>query len=171
MAEKKNKQAAGKASSSSTKRTTKRAAAKGGDAATRFTADERAAMRERARELKAEAARAGGASDDEGAVLEKLAAMPAADRALGERLHALVRAAAPQLAPKLWYGMPAYAKAGKVVCFFQNAGKFKARYSTLGFSDQATLDDGDLWPTAFALTSWTTATEARIRELLERAAR
>jgi len=123
-------------------------------------------MRERARELKA-AARKGDASEED-AVLEKLAAMPAPDRAIGERLHALIRSTAPDLAPKLWYGMPAYARDGKVVCYFQNAQKFKSRYSTLGFSDRANLDDGDMWPTAFALKELTGADEARIGELLTR---
>lgn len=139
-----------------------------GDASTGFTEDERAAMRERARELKAERARANGASEED-AVLAKLAEMPAADRAIGERLHAIIRAAAPALAPKLWYGMPAYARDGKVVCFYQNAGKFKARYSTLGFSDQAALDDGEMWPTSFALKTLTPADEARITALVKRA--
>jgi uncharacterized protein YdhG (YjbR/CyaY superfamily) len=95
--------------------------------------------------------------------------MPAADRALGERLHAIIRASAPALSPKLWYGMPAYAKDGKVVCFFQGAQKFKTRYATLGFSDQATLDEGRMWPTAFALTELTAADEARISALVKRA--
>jgi uncharacterized protein YdhG (YjbR/CyaY superfamily) len=134
-----------------------------------FTAEERAAMRERARELKA--AGGGGGAGDEDAVLAKLAEMPAPDRAIGERLHALVRAAAPGLAPRLWYGMPAYARDGKVVCYFQNAHKFKARYSTLGFSDQAGLDEGDMWPTSFALRELTAAAEACITELLRRAVR
>jgi uncharacterized protein YdhG (YjbR/CyaY superfamily) len=134
-----------------------------------FTEEERAAMRERAQELKAAArSRAGGASD-ESTVLAKIAAMPAPDRAMGERLHAIIRAAAPGLSPKLWYGMPAYAKDGKVVCFFQGAAKFKTRYATLGFSDTATLDDGHMWPTAFALKELTAAEEARIGELLKRA--
>lgn len=133
-----------------------------------FTAEERAAMRERAREVKAARAR-GGEADEESAVLAKLAAMAAPDRALGERVHALVRAAAPELTPRLWYGMPAYAKNGKVVCFFQDAAKFKARYATLGFSDTAALDDGRMWPTSFALTALGAAEEERIRELLRRA--
>jgi uncharacterized protein YdhG (YjbR/CyaY superfamily) len=155
-----------KATSKAAPRTSKRSTA-AGEPAAGFTAEERAAMRERARELKA-AARPGGAGDEE-AVLAKLAAMPEPDRGIGERLHALVRATAPDLAPRLWYGMPAYARGGKVVCFFQNAEKFKSRYSTLGFSDQATLDEGDLWPTSFALTRWTADAEARIAELLRRA--
>ena len=138
-----------------------------------FTDEERAAMRERARELKAGGrSRTGGARDQgaEGAVLAKIAAMAPADRALGERLHAIITAAAPGLAPRLWYGMPAYAKDGKVVCFFQGAQKFKTRYATLGFSDQAALDDGPMWPTAFALTELTAAAEARIDALVRRAA-
>ncbi len=134
-----------------------------------FTAEERAAMRERARELKAEASAGGGS--EEGTVLAKIAAMPAADRALGERVHAIVRAAAPDLAPRLWYGMPAYSKDGKVVCFFQDAHKFKSRYATLGFSDKAALDEGDMWPTTFALKELTAAVEARITELVKRAVR
>ncbi len=131
-----------------------------------FTAEERAAVRERAQELKAAS---GGKTDEEAAVLAKLAAMPAPDRDLGERLHALIKASAPGLSPKLWYGMPAYARDGKVVCFFQGAAKFKTRYSTLGFSDQATLDDGPMWPTAFALKELTPAEEARIGALVAKA--
>ena len=137
------------------------------DAASAFTADERAAMRERARELKAARSRTGASGADE--VLAKLAEMPAADRALGERLHAIVTAAAPALSPKLWYGMPAYARDGKVVCFFQGAGKFKTRYATLGFSDAAALDDGAMWPTSFALTELGAAEEATIVALVRRA--
>ncbi|HYY32415.1 MAG TPA: DUF1801 domain-containing protein [Gaiellaceae bacterium] len=132
-----------------------------------FTAEERAAMKERAQELKAEV-RAGEA-DGESDVLAKIAAMPATDRALGERIHAIVKASAPVLSPKLWYGMPAYAKDGKVVCFFQSAQKFKTRYATLGFSDQANLDDGAMWPTAFALKELTAADEARIGALVKKA--
>ena len=149
------------------------------DAGGGFTEEERAAMRERARELKAAGrSRAGGAGAEraesaesaESAVLAKLAAMAPPDRALGERLHALIRATAPDLAPKLWYGMPAYARDGKVVCFFQDAGKFKARYATLGFSDTAALDDGAMWPTSFAVKELTAAEEARIAALVKRAA-
>jgi uncharacterized protein YdhG (YjbR/CyaY superfamily) len=139
-----------------------------GKASSGFTEEERAAMRERAHELKAARSRAGAASE-ESAVLAKIAEMPAPDRALGERLHAIIRASAPALSPKLWYGMPAYAKDGKVVCFFQGAQKFKTRYATLGFSDQATLDEGRMWPTAFALTELTAVDETRISELLKRA--
>jgi len=131
-----------------------------------FTGDERAAMRERARELKA--ARA-GTGDEESAVLEKIAELQPDDRAMAERLHAIIKASAPELAPRLWYGMPAYAKGGKVVCFFQSAQKFKTRYATLGFSDQATLDEGNMWPTAFALKDLTAADEATIGTLVKRA--
>jgi uncharacterized protein YdhG (YjbR/CyaY superfamily) len=131
-----------------------------------FTADERAAMKERAQELKAEARNA----DGESALLAKLAEMPEADRALGEKLHEIVRATAPDLSPKTWYGMPAYANdEGKVVCFFQSAHKFKARYATLGFSDQAGLDEGAMWPTSFALKELTPAEEAKIVKLVKKA--
>ena len=136
-----------------------------------FTDEERAAMRERVQELKA-AARPGARAekaDEESAVLEKIAAMPAADRAMGERLHALIKSSAPGLSPKLWYGMPAYAKDGNVICFFQAAHKFKARYGTLGFSDKAALDEGHMWPTTFALKELTAADEARIATLVKRA--
>ena len=138
-----------------------------GKASKGFAEEERAAMRERAQELKG-AARAGKA-DDESAVLEKIAAMPEPDRTMGQRLHALIKASAPGLSPKLWYGMPAYARDGNVVCFFQNARKFKTRYATLGFSDKATLDEGHMWPTAFALTELTAAEEARIGALVKKA--
>lgn len=133
-----------------------------------FSDEERAAMRERAGELKS-SARRGGKADEEGEVLAKIATMPPADRGLAERLHALVKASAPDLAPRLWYGMPAYAKDGKIVCFFQGAGKFKTRYATLGFSDKANLDDGAVWPVAYALTKLTATEEARIRALVEQA--
>ena len=136
-----------------------------GKASEGFTAEERAAMRERAQELKAEARRADGESD----VLAKIAEMPERDRAMAERLHAIVKASAPALSPRTWYGMPAYAKDGKVVCFFQSAHKFKARYATLGFSDEANLDKGAMWPTSFALTELTAADEAKIAALLKRA--
>ncbi|KUN88498.1 hypothetical protein AQJ66_06550 [Streptomyces bungoensis] len=136
---------------------------------TEFTVEERAAMKERARETKA-ARRGAGKADATGEVLAKIAEMEPGDRALAERVHALVTAAAPELAPKLWYGMPAYAKNGKIVCFFQCSAKFKARYSTLGFSDQARLDDGAMWPAAYALTDELTAgDEARVSELVKRA--
>ena len=123
-------------------------------------------MRERAQELKA----AVGKADEESAVLAKIAAMPQPDRTMGERIHAIIKASAPELAPRLWYGMPAYAKDGKVVCFFQAAQKFKTRYATLGFSDKATLDEGHMWPTAFALKDLTPADAERIGELVKRAA-
>jgi uncharacterized protein YdhG (YjbR/CyaY superfamily) len=140
-----------------------------GKASKGFTDEERGAMRERARELKA-AARRGGEADGERDVLEKIAEMPEPDRAMAERLHALIKASAPALTPRTWYGMPAYAKDGKVLCFFQSAQKFKARYATLGFSDTANLDEGAMWPTSFALKELTAAEEERIRALLERAA-
>ena len=128
-----------------------------------FTAEERAAMKERVQELK------GSKADGESAVLAKIAAMPEPDRALGKRLHAIIKASAPALSPKLWYGMPAYAKDDKVVCFFQSAQKFKTRYATFGFSDKANLDEGHLWPTAFALKELTAAEEARIGALVKQA--
>jgi hypothetical protein len=136
-----------------------------------FTDDERAAMKERLQELKAAARRGPHAdkADGESAVLAKIAAMPGPDRAMGKRLHAIIKASAPALSPKLWYGMPAYAKDGKVVCFFQSAQKFKTRYATLGFSDKANLDEGAVWPTAFALKELTAAEEARISALVKKA--
>jgi uncharacterized protein YdhG (YjbR/CyaY superfamily) len=127
----------------------------------KFTDEERAAMKERAQELKAEAR--------ESDVLAKIAEMPEPDRAMGERLHAIIKASAPALSPKTWYGMPAYAKDGKVVCFFQSAQKFNSRYATLGFSDEANLDEGAMWPTSFALKELTAAEEARIGALVKRA--
>ena len=130
-----------------------------------FTAEERAAMKERARELKAAASRADGESD----VLAKIAEMPEPDRVMAERLHAIITASAPALAPRTWYGMPAYAKDGNVVCFFQSAQKFKTRYATLGFSDKANLDEGTMWPTYFAVTELTAAGEARIAALVKKA--
>jgi uncharacterized protein YdhG (YjbR/CyaY superfamily) len=149
-----------KATQKSAKRTT-------GKASKGFTAEERAAMRERARELKAAAGKADGESD----VLAKIAEMPKADRVMAERLHAIVMASAPDLSPRTWYGMPAYAKDGKVVCFFQSAQKFKSRYATLGFSDRANLDKGDMWPTSFALKELTAAEEKKIRALVKKAVR
>ena len=135
-----------------------------------FTDEERAAMKERSQELKAAPRRGRAAkADGESEVLAKLAEMPESDRVLGERLHAIIKASAPALSPKLWYGMPAYARDGKVVCHFQSAQKFKTRYATLGFSDQANLDDGAMWPTSFALRELTDAEEARIGELVKRA--
>ena len=136
-----------------------------------WTDEERGAMKERAKELKAAARRGPRAdkADGESAVLARIAEMPEPDRALAERLHAIIKASAPALSPKTWYGMPAYAKDGKVVCFFQNAQKFKTRYATLGFSDSANLDEGTMWPTAFALTELTAADEARIGALVKKA--
>ncbi len=131
-----------------------------------FSAEEKAAMKERARELKAEALKA----DGESALLAKLAEMPKADRAIGERIHAIVKASAPDLTPKTWYGMPAYAnRDGKVVCFFRSAAKFGSRYATFGFSDQANLDDGAMWPTDFALKKLTAADEKKIAALVKKA--
>jgi len=141
-----------------------------GKAADLFTAEERAAMREHVRERKAARSHPADA-DGTSEVLAKIAAMPSEDRVLGERVHAIVMAAAPDLVPRLWYGMPAYSKDGKVLCFFQDAKKFKSRYATLGFSDVAALDDGGMWPTAFALTELTAATEARITALVKQAVR
>ena len=137
-----------------------------------FTADERAAMKEHAQELKTAARRSPGASkaDGESDLLAKIAEMTGPDRVMAERVHAIIMASAPDLSPRTWYGMPAYAKDGKVVCFFQPAQKFKARYSTLGFNDPANLDDGAMWPTAFALTELTAADEARIGALVKKAA-
>jgi uncharacterized protein YdhG (YjbR/CyaY superfamily) len=134
-----------------------------------FTDEERAAMKERAKELKAEARAQKDRAAGESALLEKIAEMPEAERAMAERLHAIVTASAPELSPKTWYGMPAYAKDGKVVCFFQSAQKFNTRYATLGFSDAANLDEGDLWPTAFALKELTPAVEAKIGALVKKA--
>jgi uncharacterized protein YdhG (YjbR/CyaY superfamily) len=130
-----------------------------------FTDEERAAMKERAREMRAEADKA----DGESAVLAKIADMPEPDRAMAKRLHAIIKASAPALSPKTWYGMPAYAKDGKVVCFFQSAHKFKARYATFGFNDTANLDEGAMWPTSFALKELTTAEEAKIGKLVKKA--
>jgi uncharacterized protein YdhG (YjbR/CyaY superfamily) len=130
-----------------------------------FTAEERAAMKERAKELKAEAARA----DGESALLAKIAEMREPDRAMAERVHAIIKASAPAHSPKTWYGMPAYAKDDKVVCFFQPAEKFNARYATFGFSDEAALDDGAMWPTSFALKALPAAEEAKIGALVKRA--
>ena len=136
-----------------------------------FTDEERAAMRERAKELKAAARRGPRAdkADGESDVLAKIAAMPEPDRTMAERLHAIIKASAPDLSPRTWYGMPAYAKDGKVVCFFQSAQKFKTRYATLGFSDRANLDKDAMWPTAFALKELTAAEEAKIRALVKKA--
>jgi uncharacterized protein YdhG (YjbR/CyaY superfamily) len=133
-----------------------------------FTAEERAAMKERAQELKAQRS---GKSDGESDVLAAIAKMPESDRAMAERLHALVKASAPALAPRTWYGMPAYAKDGRVVCFFRNASKFKERYAMFGFNDTANLDKGAMWPIAFALKELTAADEAKIGALVKRAVR
>jgi uncharacterized protein YdhG (YjbR/CyaY superfamily) len=134
-----------------------------------FTDDERAAMKERAKELKAEARANKNKADGESAVLATIAAMPEPDRAIAVGLHAIVKVSAPALSPRLWYGMPAYAKDGKVVCFFQSTAKFKTRYATLGFMHDANLDDGAMWPTAFALKELTAAEEARIGALVKKA--
>lgn len=148
-----------------------KATAAGGKKSKAFTADERAAMKERVRELEAEGR--GGARGDKGegekAVLAKIAEMPESDRAMARRIHELIGASAPALSPKTWYGMPAYAKDGKVICYFQNASKFKARYATFGFSDDAKLDDGAMWPTSFALKELGAAEEARIVALVKKA--
>jgi uncharacterized protein YdhG (YjbR/CyaY superfamily) len=157
MAEKKH---AKKATQKSAKSTTA-----AGKTSKGFTAEERAAMKERAKELKA----APDKADGESAVLAKIAEMPEPDRAMAERLHAIIKASAPALSPKTWYGMPAYAKEGKVVCFFQSAHKFKSRYATFGFNDTANLDVGTMWPTSFALTELTAADEARIGALVKKA--
>ena len=133
-----------------------------------FTEEERDAMRERAEELKA-SRRGAGKADEESAALAKIAEMPEPDRSMAEQLHGLIKAAAPDLSPRTWYGMPAYAKDGKVVCFFQSAKKFKTRYATLGFSDNANLDEGAMWPTAFALKELTATDEARIAALVKKA--
>ncbi len=153
-----------KATQKSAKRTT-------GKASKGFTDEERAAMRERAQELKAEARRGprGRKADGESAVLAKIAEMPGPDRAMAERLHAIVKASAPALSPRTWYGMPAYAKEGKVVCYFQSAQKFKARYATFGFNDAANLDEGAMWPTSFALKELTAAEEKKIGALVKKA--
>jgi len=148
-----------KATQKSTKSTTTRKKSAG------FTAEEREAMKERAQELKAEARGA----DGEKAVLAKIAEMPKADRDMAKRLHEIVKATAPELSPKTWYGMPAYAKDGKVVCFYQSALRFKSRYGTFGFSDKANLDEGAMWPTSFALKELTDAEEARIAALVKQA--
>ena len=148
-----------------------KSAAVPGKAVKGFTDDEKAAMKERAQELKADARRGPGAkhADGEQDVLAKIAEMPEPDRAMAERLHAIIKASAPALSPRTWYGMPAYARDGNVVCFFQSAQKFKSRYATLGFSDKAKLDEGPMWPTAFALKELTAAEEARIIALVKRA--
>jgi len=149
--------------------TTKRTTAPDTEGYDGFTDDERAAMKERAKELKTRSRRGTAAADPKAEVLAKIAEMSRSDRVIAERLHAVITASAPGLEPKLWYGMPAYARDGKVVCFFQSAAKFKARYATLGFSDEAHLDDGGLWPTSFALAELTPDTESRIGALIAQA--
>jgi uncharacterized protein YdhG (YjbR/CyaY superfamily) len=153
MAEKKN---AGKATTTSAKRT---------GATTKFTAEERAAMKERAKELKAAKTKEEG----ERALLEKIAEMPGPDRTMAERLHAIITKSAPSLSPKTWYGMPAYAKEDEIVCFFKSADKFKSRYATLGFEEAANIDEGAMWPTSFALTRLTAADEKKIGALVKKA--
>ena len=144
----------------------------GGKASKGFTDEERAAMRERAQELKAAARRGSraGKADGESDVLAKIAEMPDRDRAMAGRLHAIIKASAPSLSPKTWYGMPAYAMDGNVICFFQSAQKFKTRYATFGFSDEANLDEGAMWPTSFAVRELTATEEARIGALVKKAA-
>jgi uncharacterized protein YdhG (YjbR/CyaY superfamily) len=159
------RQPAKTATQRSAKKSTTRKASKA------FTDEERAAMKERAREVKATARRGSRASeaDGESDVLAKIAEMQEPDRVMAERLHALIKASAPELAPRTWYGMPAYAKDGKVVCFFQGAQKFKTRYATFGFSDKANIDEGAMWPTSYALTELTADVEARIGALVKKA--
>jgi uncharacterized protein YdhG (YjbR/CyaY superfamily) len=147
--------------------TAKKAVKRTDAAADSFTAEEKAAMKERAKELKRNAS----AAEDEQAVLDEIAAMPEADRKLAERIHSLVKAAAPTLTSKLWYGMPAYYKDGKSICFFQDAAKFKARYATFGFNEAAQLDDGNMWPSSFAVLRLTAADEKRITDLVKQATR
>jgi uncharacterized protein YdhG (YjbR/CyaY superfamily) len=147
------------------KKTTRQSAKRTSGKNTGFTAEERAAMKERAKELRASEDRADGERD----LLAKIAEMPPTDRALAKQLHAIVTASAPDLSPKTWYGMPAYAKDGKVVCFFQSASKFKTRYATLGFSDEANLDKGDMWPTYFALKELTDSEEKKIQAIVKKA--
>ena len=149
----------------SAQRSAKSTAASGKTTSTGFTAEERAAMKERARELKASAGKADGERD----VLAKIAEMKGPDRAMAKRLHAIITTAAPTLSPKTWYGMPAYAKDGKVVCYFQDAKKFNSKYATFGFSDEANLDKGAMWPVAFALTELTAAEEKKIAALVKKA--
>jgi len=135
-----------------------------------FTAEEKAAMKDRVKEMKAAARRGTGADEDpEAELLAKIAEMAASDRAMANRIHAIVKATAPTLTPRLWYGMPAYSKDDKVLCFFQSGQKFKTRYATLGFSDKANLDDGDVWPVAFALNELSSSAEARIAALIKKA--
>jgi hypothetical protein len=165
-----------KSAKSATRKATQKSAKSttaSGKASRGFTDEERAAMKERAQELKAEARRGTRANknkaDGESDVLAKIAEMKGSDRAMAKRLHAIIKASAPSLSSRTWYGMPAYAKDGKVVCFFQSAQKFKSRYATLGFSDAANLDEGAIWPTSFALKEMTAAEEARIGALVKKA--
>ncbi|MCL1633958.1 DUF1801 domain-containing protein [Luteimonas sp. SX5] len=161
-----------KTAKQATKKTTKKSvknAAATSKASKGFTDEERAAMKERAQELKAEARRGANRAAGEKDVLAAIAAMPPPDRTIAKQLHAIVKANAPDLSPKTWYGMPAYANGdGKVVCFFQAADKFKSRYATFGFNDKANLDDGAMWPTSFALKEWTSAVEAKIGALVKK---
>jgi uncharacterized protein YdhG (YjbR/CyaY superfamily) len=151
-----------------TQKTAKRTTA-AGKASKGFTDDEKGAMKERAKELKAEARASKDRAEGESDVLTKIAEMPESDRIMAERLHALIKASAPLLSPKTWYGMPAYAKNGKIICFFQAADKFKARYATFGFNEDANLDEGAMWPTSWALTKLTAADEAKIGALVKKA--
>jgi uncharacterized protein YdhG (YjbR/CyaY superfamily) len=152
-----------------TQKSTKRTASAKQKTYEGFTAEERDAMKERAKELKATARKGAKAADEEAAVLEKIAELEGTDRAIAERLHAIVKANAPDLTPRLWYGMPAYAKDGKVLCFFTPASKFKERYATFGFNGQANLDEGSMWPTSFALTKLTAADAAKLGALVKKA--
>jgi uncharacterized protein YdhG (YjbR/CyaY superfamily) len=154
-------------SKTATKPKSAKRTATSGKASQGFSAEEKAAARERVRELKAEVAKADGESQ----LLAAIAKMQEPDRAIAKKVHALIKAAAPFLAPKTWYGMPAYTKDGNVICYFQNAGKFKVRYQTLGFSDKAKIDDGAMWPIQYALSELTATEEARITELVKRAVR
>ncbi len=147
----------------------KKTTQKSGTTAKGFSAEERAAMKERARELKAEARVNRNRAEGESDVLAKIAEMPGPDRAIAKRIHAIVKESAPDLSPKTWYGMPAYARDGKVVCYFQSAQKFDSRYATFGFSDEAKIDEGAMWPTSFALKKLTAADEARIGALVKKA--
>ena len=146
--------------------TNKAATAEGADG---FTEEERSAIKERAKEVRGAKGKGAAKADPEAEVLAKIAEMEAPDRAMAERLHAVITTSGPDLTPRLWYGMPAYAKDGKVVCFFQSAEKFKSRYATLGFNDVASLDDGDMWPTAFAVTELTAAVEKKVAALVKKA--
>jgi uncharacterized protein YdhG (YjbR/CyaY superfamily) len=161
-----------KSANKDTKKSARSTTKKDGTAYTGFTAEERAAAKERARELKAEARRGADREAGERDVLAKIAEMPGLDRAMAKLIHAIVKASAPSLSPKTWYGMPAYAnEEGKVVCFFTPASKFKERYATFGFNADASLDDGNMWPTAWALTKLTAAEEKRIGALVKKAVR